>query len=84
VHQLLSQTNLIFLNAKSMLLQMQSQIWKYTTCIHSDWHGYAKPAGFPGKGISGKGKGDRHITRLKPLPGRRVLAGISQNGKLAH
>ena len=45
----------------------------------SDWHRYAKPAGF-----LGKGKGDHHITQLKPLPGRRVLAGISQNGKLAH
>jgi len=45
----------------------------------SNWHRYAKPARF-----LGKGKGDCHITWLKPLPGRWVLAGISQNGKLAH
>ncbi len=43
----------------------------------SDWQGYTKPAGFPGKGILGKGRVDSSVTRLKPLPGRRVLAGIS-------
>jgi len=50
----------------------------------SDWHGWAKPAGFPGKGLSGKGKSVHSITWWKPLPGRQILAGISQNGKLAH
>lgn len=31
----------------------------------SDWHGYGKPAGFPGKGIPGEGKGDSLVTRPK-------------------
>src|SRR6266540_5108251 len=43
----------------------------------SDWQGYTKPTGFPGKGIPGKGRVDSSVTRLKPLPGRRVLADIS-------
>ena len=38
----------------------------------SDWHGYAKPTGFPGKGLPGKGRGDNILTRQKPLPDRRV------------
>ncbi len=40
--------------------------------VASDWHGYGKPARFPGKGIPGEGKGDSLVTRPKPLSGRQV------------
>ena len=45
--------------------------------IRSDWRGYTKPAGFPGKGRPGTGRGSHLATPLKPLPRSRVWPGIA-------
>jgi len=43
----------------------------------SDWRGYAKPTGFPGKGRLGTGQGSHLATPLKPLPRSWVWPGIA-------
>ena len=38
----------------------------------SDWHRYAKPARFPGKGQPGTGPGGNLCTLVKPVPPEQV------------
>ena len=58
-------------------LDYSKELWE--KCQHnlnarpsSDWHGYAKPAGFPGKGQPGTGLGGNLCTLVKPVPPERV------------
>ena len=40
--------------------------------VVSDWHRYAKPAGFPGKDQPGMGPGGNLCTLVKPVPPEQV------------
>ena len=41
-----------------------------------DYQGSAKPAGFPGTGLPGAGRGGHPATRAKTVPVRRVPTGV--------